>query len=99
MTLSSLAHENLNSAKQTTMAAVYAMKLKRLLQWGMMYQAIINRCPCQKVMLIAGYAEIDAWSRLTNIELTPLEVSAIMRLDSAYLNIQAEQIAKRSKTK
>jgi hypothetical protein len=36
---------------------------------------------------------------LTNIELTPLEVSAIMRLDSAYLNIQAEQIAKRSKTK
>jgi len=46
-----------------------------------------------------SYAEIDAWSRLTNIELTPLEVSAIMRLDSAYLNIQAEQIAKRSKTK
>jgi hypothetical protein len=46
-----------------------------------------------------SYAEIDAWSRLTNIELTPLEVSAIMQLDSAYLNIQAEQIAKRSKTK
>jgi len=46
-----------------------------------------------------SYAEIDAWSKLTNIELTPLEVSAIMRLDSAYLTIQAEQIAKRSKTK
>jgi len=46
-----------------------------------------------------SYAEIDAWSRLTNIELTPVEVSAIMQLDSAYLNIQAEQIAKRSKTK
>jgi len=46
-----------------------------------------------------SYAEIDAWSRLTNIELTPLEVSAIMRLDSAYLTIQAEQIAQRSKKK
>lgn len=46
-----------------------------------------------------SYNEIDAWSRLTNIELTPLEVSAIMRLDSAYLTIQAEQIAQRSKKK
>ena len=46
-----------------------------------------------------SYSEIDAWSRLTNIELTPLEVSAIMRLDSAYLTIQAEQIAQRSKKK
>jgi hypothetical protein len=46
-----------------------------------------------------SYSEIDAWSRLISIDLTPLEVSAIIRLDSAYLNIQAEQIAKRSKTK
>ena len=46
-----------------------------------------------------SYSEIDSWSRLTNIELTPLEVSAIMRLDSAYLTIQAEQIAQRSKKK
>ena len=35
-----------------------------------------------------SYSEIDAWSRLTNIELTPLEVNAIIRLDSAYLNIR-----------
>ena len=46
-----------------------------------------------------SYSEIDAWSRLTNIELTPLEVSIIVGLDNAYLIIQAEQIAKRSKTK
>jgi hypothetical protein len=46
-----------------------------------------------------SYSEIYAWSRLTNIELTPLEVSIIVGLDNAYLTIQAEQIAKRRKTK
>ena len=46
-----------------------------------------------------SYLEIDAWSRLTNIELTQVEVNAIIQIDSAYLTIQAKQIAQRSKTK
>ena len=54
MTLLSLASVSLNSAIQTAMAVVYAMKLKRLLQWGMMYQAIISRYLCQKITDIAG---------------------------------------------
>lgn len=43
------------------------------------------------------YSEIEAWGRLTNIELDYLEVRAIMQLDGAYLANQAAHIAKRSK--
>ena len=46
-----------------------------------------------------SYCEIDAWSRLTSIDLMPLEVSVIVGLDNAYLTIQAEQSAQRSKKK
>jgi hypothetical protein len=46
-----------------------------------------------------SFSEIDAWSILTHTELSPLEIRCIMGLDSAYLKIQAEQIAKRSKQK
>lgn len=38
-----------------------------------------------------GYAEIDAWARLTGLLPTPWEVSALRRLDGVYLSHVAEK--------
>jgi hypothetical protein len=43
-----------------------------------------------------SYIEIEAWSRLTSVKLDHLEVRAIVQLDTAYLTVQSEEIAKRS---
>jgi hypothetical protein len=50
-----LGRENLNSAKQMTMAAVYAMKRKRFYRLVMKYLTNINRLQRLKTIFIAGY--------------------------------------------
>lgn len=46
-----------------------------------------------------SYTEIVAWSQLTGVVPQPLEIQAIMALDTAYMTVQAEQIRQRSKKK
>lgn len=41
-----------------------------------------------------GYAEIDAWSRLTGRDPDPFEVRAIRALDRVFLHLVAEARAK-----
>lgn len=42
-----------------------------------------------------AYAEIDAWCRLNDRHLSPFEVSAIKRIDAAFMTSEA----KKAKTK
>lgn len=37
------------------------------------------------------YSEIESWNRLTDAQVTPLEVKIIRRLDNIYLNHQADK--------
>lgn len=44
-----------------------------------------------------SYGEIEAWDKLTDSNVTPLEVKIIKRLDIVYLNHQAEKQSKKDK--
>lgn len=45
-----------------------------------------------------SFTEIDAWSRLNRISLSPYEVEVIRRLDSAQLVAMIEQREKKAKS-
>jgi hypothetical protein len=44
-----------------------------------------------------SYNEINAWSQLTGVDPEPIEVQAIMVIDSVFMSMQAKAIEKRSK--
>lgn len=44
-----------------------------------------------------SYPDIAAWNELNEIDVTPLEVKIIKRLDIIYLNHQAEKQSKKVK--
>lgn len=46
-----------------------------------------------------SYQEILAWTQLTGVEPDPTEIQAIMSLDQAYMNVQAQELSKRSQKK
>ncbi len=46
-----------------------------------------------------SYAEVLAWSKLTGTQPDPLEIQALMAIDSVYIAMQVEAIKKRSKSR